>query len=62
MSCCFELNQLFDKLDYLQPDLTAPGVDIIAAWSLAASPTFNPEDQRITKFNIISGIRKSKAS
>ncbi|KAM0945431.1 putative cucumisin [Dioscorea sansibarensis] len=45
--------------DILKPDLTAPGVDIIAAWSPAASPTFNPEDKRITNFNIISGTSMS---
>ncbi|KAJ0964120.1 hypothetical protein J5N97_029242 [Dioscorea zingiberensis] len=46
--------------DILKPDLTAPGVDILAAWSPAASPTFNPEeDKRRVKFNIISGTSMS---
>ncbi|KAJ0964119.1 hypothetical protein J5N97_029241 [Dioscorea zingiberensis] len=45
--------------DILKPDLTAPGVDILAAWSPAASPTGFPEDERRVDFNIISGTSMS---
>ncbi|XP_052198206.1 cucumisin-like [Diospyros lotus] len=40
--------------DILKPDLAAPGVDILAAWPLAAV-TRVKEDRRRTPFNIISG-------
>ncbi|KAJ9141455.1 hypothetical protein P3X46_031993 [Hevea brasiliensis] len=39
----------------LKPDVIAPGVSILAAWSEAVSPSQLEEDKRITKFNIISG-------
>ncbi|KAI5066120.1 hypothetical protein GOP47_0018744 [Adiantum capillus-veneris] len=38
----------------LKPDLTAPGVSILAAWG-GAPPTPDPLDKRKTPFNIISG-------
>ncbi|CAL2259970.1 unnamed protein product [Prunus armeniaca] len=46
--------------DILKPDLTAPGVDILAAWSPVAPPseTFY-EDTRSVKYNIISGTSMS---
>ncbi|CAI0411114.1 unnamed protein product [Linum tenue] len=39
----------------LKPDLTAPGVNILAAWSPAAALTNLPGDTRIAPFNVISG-------
>ena len=43
----------------MQPDLTAPGVDILAAWSPVAPPSVDPDDIRSVKFNIISGTSMS---
>ncbi|PON56533.1 Subtilase [Parasponia andersonii] len=45
--------------DILKPDLTAPGVDIFAAWSEATSPTRSPQDPRVVQYNIISGTSMS---
>ncbi|KAL0303774.1 UNVERIFIED_CONTAM: Cucumisin [Sesamum radiatum] len=45
--------------DILKPDLTAPGVDILAAWSEATTVTGFPEDQRVVPYNIISGTSMS---
>lgn len=44
----------------LQPDLTAPGVDILAAWSPVApsSEGFYPDTGSV-KYNIISGTSMS---
>ncbi|GMI87187.1 xylem serine peptidase 1 [Hibiscus trionum] len=42
----------------MQPDLTASGVDILAAWSEAAHLT-DTEDTRIVPYNIISGTSMS---
>ncbi|WVZ62257.1 hypothetical protein U9M48_012023 [Paspalum notatum var. saurae] len=39
----------------LKPDLSAPGIDIIASWSPLASPSDVPEDKRKVLYNIISG-------
>jgi len=39
----------------LKPDLAAPGIDIIAAWTLLSSPTGEPEDNRRVLYNIESG-------
>jgi len=39
----------------LQPDLSAPGIDIIAAWSPVASPSEVPGDKRKVLYNIYSG-------
>ncbi|KAE9466814.1 hypothetical protein C3L33_01281, partial [Rhododendron williamsianum] len=41
--------------EVLKPDVLAPGINILAAWSGAASPTGIPEDTRRVEFNIISG-------
>lgn len=38
-----------------QPDITAPGLNILAAWTEANSPTKLASDPRIVKYNIISG-------
>ncbi|WCJ26144.1 Subtilisin-like protease [Euphorbia peplus] len=45
--------------DILKPDLTAPGVDILAAWSPVSPPSINYEDKRSVNFNIISGTSMS---
>ncbi|CAH8364053.1 unnamed protein product [Eruca vesicaria subsp. sativa] len=43
----------------LKPDLIAPGVNILAAWTSAAGPTGLPSDPRRVEFNIISGTSMS---
>ncbi|TYI59456.1 hypothetical protein E1A91_D10G037600v1 [Gossypium mustelinum] len=43
----------------LKPDITAPGLQILAAWSEASSPTKLPYDRRSTKFNLYSGTSMS---
>ncbi|XP_062146366.1 cucumisin-like [Alnus glutinosa] len=45
--------------DILKPDLTAPGVDILAAWSPVAPPSIDSDDTRSVKFNIIFGTSMS---
>ncbi|KAK4480228.1 hypothetical protein RD792_013290, partial [Penstemon davidsonii] len=45
--------------DILKPDLTAPGVDILAAWSEATTVTGLSEDNRVVPYNIISGTSMS---
>ncbi|CAI0443440.1 unnamed protein product, partial [Linum tenue] len=45
--------------DILKPDLTAPGVDILAAWSEATTVTGQDGDTRTVPFNIISGTSMS---
>ncbi|CAI9092715.1 OLC1v1028033C1 [Oldenlandia corymbosa var. corymbosa] len=46
--------------DLLKPDITAPGVDILAAWSTVSSPSGAPLfDQRSVDYNIISGTSMS---
>ena len=44
---------------FIQPDLTAPGVDILAAWSEATTMTGVEGDTRIVPYNIISGTSMS---
>ncbi|MBO8584323.1 S8 family serine peptidase, partial [Staphylococcus aureus] len=41
--------------DILKPDVIAPGVNILAAWTEAAGPTGLESDARKTEFNILSG-------
>ncbi|XP_031129447.1 subtilisin-like protease SBT5.6 [Ipomoea triloba] len=43
----------------LKPDISAPGLNILAAWSEASSPTNVAFDNRVTKYNIISGTSMS---
>lgn len=43
----------------LKPDITAPGVNILAAWTGAAGPSPLASDTRRVKFNIISGTSMS---
>ncbi|KAL9229811.1 hypothetical protein vseg_005240 [Gypsophila vaccaria] len=45
--------------EILKPDLIAPGVNILAAWSGAVGPTGLPIDTRRVDFNIISGTSMS---
>lgn len=42
-----------------QPDLTAPGLDILAAYSKLVTITGEPGDDRYSTFNIISGTSMS---
>ncbi|XP_021655816.2 subtilisin-like protease SBT4.15 [Hevea brasiliensis] len=42
-------------LNILKPDLAAPGLDILAAYTRLATITGEPNDKRISAFNIISG-------
>ncbi|XP_010530892.1 PREDICTED: subtilisin-like protease SBT1.6 [Tarenaya hassleriana] len=41
--------------EILKPDLIAPGVNILAAWTEAVGPTGLNSDPRKTEFNILSG-------
>uniref|UniRef100_A0ACD5X8X5 Uncharacterized protein n=1 Tax=Avena sativa TaxID=4498 RepID=A0ACD5X8X5_AVESA len=43
----------------LKPDLIAPGVNILAAWSGSVGPSGIADDTRRTSFNIISGTSMS---
>ncbi|XP_052203031.1 subtilisin-like protease SBT5.6 isoform X2 [Diospyros lotus] len=43
----------------LKPDITAPGLNILAAWSEGSSPTRLEEDKRVVKYNIFSGTSMS---
>ncbi|PIN22581.1 Tripeptidyl-peptidase II [Handroanthus impetiginosus] len=43
----------------LKPDITAPGLNILAAWSKASSPTKLEADHRVVKYNILSGTSMS---
>ncbi|KAA8522331.1 hypothetical protein F0562_013308 [Nyssa sinensis] len=45
--------------DILKPDLTAPGVDILAAWSPVSPPSIYYDDTRSVKYNVISGTSMS---
>ena len=43
----------------MQPDLTAPGVTILAAYSPQGSPSNDPSDKRQVEYNIVSGTSMS---
>ncbi|CAA0841641.1 subtilase family protein [Striga hermonthica] len=43
----------------LKPDIAAPGLNILAAWSKASGPSMVREDKRVVKYNIISGTSMS---
>jgi subtilisin family serine protease len=49
----------FHAPEILKPDVTAPGVDILAAWTGANSPTQLDSDPRRVQYNIISGTSMS---
>ncbi|XP_038892474.1 cucumisin-like [Benincasa hispida] len=48
-----------ETLDILKPDLTAPGVEILAAWSPIAPISSGVIDSRTSMYNIISGTSMS---
>ncbi|PAN09961.1 hypothetical protein PAHAL_2G061900 [Panicum hallii] len=41
--------------EILKPDLSAPGIDIIASWSMLAPPSDDPDDKRRVQYSINSG-------
>ncbi|GLT43939.1 hypothetical protein SLA2020_178610 [Shorea laevis] len=43
------------SLDLLKPDLTAPGVNILAAWPSITNPSEEEGDKRRVMFNLMSG-------
>jgi subtilisin family serine protease len=45
--------------DVIKPDITAPGVNILAAWPSNTSPTMVKSDKRRVLFNIVSGTSMS---
>ncbi|KAB2598576.1 subtilisin-like protease [Pyrus ussuriensis x Pyrus communis] len=47
------------SLEILKPDMVAPGVNILAAWTGALGPSSLPADRRRVKFNILSGTSMS---
>ncbi|KFK23403.1 hypothetical protein AALP_AAs64312U000100, partial [Arabis alpina] len=46
-------------VDLLKPDITAPGVEILAAYSLKLSPSQSNSDTRRVKYSLISGTSMS---
>lgn len=54
-------SQGFNSLtpDILKPDITAPGLNILAAWTNASAPTAASSDQRRVSYNVISGTSMS---
>ncbi|XP_038683656.1 subtilisin-like protease SBT1.1 [Tripterygium wilfordii] len=46
-------------LDVIKPDVTAPGMNILAAWPPIISPSELPSDKRSVMFNIMSGTSMS---
>ncbi|XP_050223081.1 subtilisin-like protease SBT1.3 [Mercurialis annua] len=49
----------FLSLEILKPDVVAPGVNIIAAWTGDTAPSSLPTDHRRVSFNILSGTSMS---
>ncbi|GER24548.1 subtilase family protein [Striga asiatica] len=43
----------------LKPDITAPGLNILAAWSEVSGPSYLVDDHRSVKYNILSGTSMS---
>ena len=52
-------DDFYQSFIILQPDLTAPGVDILAAWSMLSTVTGRQGDNRFAPYNIISGTSMS---
>lgn len=48
-----------DFMLFPQPDITAPGLNILAAWSGGSSPTKLDIDDRVVEYNILSGTSMS---
>ncbi|MBA0557709.1 hypothetical protein Golob_014758 [Gossypium lobatum] len=49
----------FLTLEILKPDVVAPGVNILAAWTGELGPSSLPTDHRRVRFNILSGTSMS---
>ncbi|KAM7272345.1 hypothetical protein ACFE04_027008 [Oxalis oulophora] len=49
----------FLSLEILKPDVVAPGLNILAAWTGDLGPSSLPTDHRRVKFNILSGTSMS---
>ncbi|KAG8385367.1 hypothetical protein BUALT_Bualt03G0035700 [Buddleja alternifolia] len=49
----------FIEPNILKPDITAPGLNILADWSEASSPLNVPNDRRVVKYQILSGTSMS---
>ncbi|KAK8615277.1 hypothetical protein V6N13_069054 [Hibiscus sabdariffa] len=49
----------FFSLNVMQPDISAPGVNILAAFSPVAAPSSTATDERRVKYNILSGTSMS---
>lgn len=45
--------------EILKPDITAPGVDILAAWTGANSPSYVSTDTRRVEYNVMAGTSMS---
>lgn len=43
----------------MQPDITAPGIEILAAYSPLSSPSETPLDHRSVNYSILSGTSMS---
>ena len=55
-----QADRVADLIRGVQPDITAPGVGVIAAYSGAVSPTELPfDDRRGIPYNIMSGTSMS---
>jgi len=52
-------NQFHSLALYFQPDITAPGVSVIAAYTKAQGPTNQVFDKRRVEFNSLSGTSMS---
>lgn len=59
MDLFHSLTNIWTKISFGQPDIAAPGLDILAAYSKLASVTGYPSDNRYALFNIISGTSMS---
>lgn len=55
LSCVPTTNENFNE----QPDIVAPGLDILAGYSKLAPISGDPEDRRFANFNILTGTSMS---